>query len=70
MLAIVRQLVRLVEQVVAVETNGREQKGPWLKRARKAEWVVKDKFVTVRSTDAQGRVTTNRTRTETQTDLK
>jgi RNA polymerase sigma factor (sigma-70 family) len=36
-------------QVVAVETNGKEEKQPWLDRRRKEEWVVEGKFITVRS---------------------
>jgi uncharacterized protein (TIGR03067 family) len=38
-------------QVVAIETNGKEEKEPWLDRHRQEEWVVKDRFITIRSTD-------------------
>jgi uncharacterized protein (TIGR03067 family) len=43
-----------VWEVVSIETNGKEEKLPWLKRLREEEWVVKDRFITVRSTDPTG----------------
>jgi uncharacterized protein (TIGR03067 family) len=42
-------------RVVSIEMNGKEEKDPWADRHRKEEWVVKDRFITVDSTDPNER---------------
>jgi uncharacterized protein (TIGR03067 family) len=43
-----------VWKVASVETNGKEEQLPWLKKVRKEEWVVKDRFITMASADPTG----------------
>jgi RNA polymerase sigma factor (sigma-70 family) len=42
-------------RVVSIEMNGKEEKEPWADRHRKEEWVVKDRFITVDTTDPNQR---------------